>query len=150
MPQGMEDNVYAVIDTNVIVSALISRHPEAAPFNVLAHVFAGVITPLYNEDIITEYREVLSREKFHLNPQDVESALTVILAFGLNLERTAANDETFIDPKDIVFYEVTMSKEDAYLVTGNTKHYPKKPFVVTPRKMLEIISQRHTETESGV
>ena len=43
------------------------------------------------------------------------------------------------DPNDIVFYEVKMSKEETYLVTGNIKHFPKKPFVVTPREMVEII-----------
>ena len=31
--------------------------------------------------------------------------------------------------------------DDAYLVTGNLKHFPEKPFVVTPRQMLEIIAQ---------
>ena len=50
--------------------------------------------------------------------------------------------EHFPDPKDIVFYEVAMSKEDAYLVTGNTKHFPKKPIVVTPSEMLEIMESR--------
>ena len=29
--------------------------------------------------------------------------------------------------------------EDAYLVTGNIKHFPTKPFIVTPRQMLDII-----------
>jgi hypothetical protein len=38
-----------------------------------------------------------------------------------------------------VFYEVALSKDDAYLVTGNTKHFPKKPIVVTPAQMLEIL-----------
>lgn len=46
------------------------------------------------------------------------------------------------DPKDRVFYEVVMEErkeEDAYLVTGNIKYFPKKPYVVTPRQMLNII-----------
>jgi hypothetical protein len=46
------------------------------------------------------------------------------------------------DPKDQVFYEVVMEKrknEVSYLVTGNIKHFPKKPFIVTPREMLDII-----------
>ena len=46
------------------------------------------------------------------------------------------------DPKDRVFYEVVMEErkdEDAYLVTGNIKHFPIKPFIVTPRQMLDII-----------
>ena len=48
----------------------------------------------------------------------------------------------FPDPKDIVFYEVTLSKEDAYLVTGNKKHFPDKPIVVTPAEMVEILRER--------
>ena len=46
------------------------------------------------------------------------------------------------DPKDRVFYEVVMEgrkTEEAYLVTGNIRHFPEKPYVVTPRQMLDII-----------
>lgn len=43
------------------------------------------------------------------------------------------------DPKDIVFYEVALSKEDSYLVTGNIKHFPVKPFVVTPTEMVKMM-----------
>lgn len=74
-----------------------------------------------------------------MNPLDIEDALQVIQDYGLNVERTEVKDEGFPDPNDIVFYEVKISKEGAYLVTGNIRHFPKKPFVVTPREMLEII-----------
>lgn len=134
--------IYAVIDTNVIVSALISKHPGTAPLTVLANVFSGDITPVFNDEIIEEYQVVLSREKFHLNPQDIDTALSAITNYGLNLERTPDADEFFPDPKDLVFYEVKMSKDDAYLVTGNTKHFPKKPFVVTPREMVHILAKQ--------
>ena len=133
--------IYAVIDTNVIVSALISKHPGTAPLTVLANVFSGDITPVFNDEIIEEYQVVLSREKFHLNPQDIDTALSAITDYGLNLERTPDVDESFPDPKDLVFYEVKMSKDDAYLVTGNTKHFPKKSFVVTPIEMQNIINK---------
>ena len=42
-----------------------------------------------------------------------------------------------------MFYEVVMEErklEDAYLVTGNIRHFPVKPFVVTPRQMIDIIA----------
>ncbi|MBD5293904.1 MAG: putative toxin-antitoxin system toxin component, PIN family [Bacteroides sp.] len=55
--------MYAVIDTNVLVSALISRKWTSHPFRVIESVLKGVITPLYNHEIITEYRDVLSRKK---------------------------------------------------------------------------------------
>ena len=136
----MPGSVYAVIDTNVIVSALISSNPESYPLSVLVHVYSGAITPLFNDEILKEYRDVLSREKFHLAPADIDEALKVMENYGLNLERTKVEDEVFPDPKDIVFYEVKMSKEDAYLVTGNIKHFPKKPFVVNPKEMIEILN----------
>ena len=51
-------------------------------------------------------------------------------------------DVTLPDSEDRVFYEVVMEKrkeEDAYLVTGNMKHFPSAPFIVTPRQMIDII-----------
>ena len=67
----------------------------------------------------------------------IRNALDRILTNGVRGERILS-DETFPDPKDVVFYEVALSKENAYLVTGNTKHFPKTPIVVTPAEMLEI------------
>lgn len=51
-------------------------------------------------------------------------------------------EEDMPDPKDVVFYAVTMAARkdrDAYLVTGNIKHFPVKPYVVTPREVLTIL-----------
>ena len=104
-------------------------------------MYAGTIIPVFNDEILEEYRNVLSREKFHLDQFDIEEALEVFIQYGLNIERAEVKDEVFPDPKDIVFYEVKMSKDEAYLVTGNIKHFPKKPFVVTPREMLDILNQ---------
>lgn len=60
--------------------------------------------------------------------------------FGISTIRVTVADTSFPDPDDIVFYEVKMSKEDAYLVTGNIKHFPNTPFVVTPKEMMEILA----------
>jgi len=135
----MASSIFAVIDTNVLVSALISTNPESPTIAVLENVYSGAITPVFNNEILDEYREVLSRDKFHLDPLDIEEALSLFTLYGLNLERTEVNDVIIPDPKDVVFYEVKMSKDDAYLVTGNIKHFPDKPFVVTPREMIEIL-----------
>ena len=52
--------------------------------------------------------------------------------------------EIRIDMDDLIFYEVAMEKRDdnAYLVTGNQKHYPVKEFIVTPSEMVEILNER--------
>lgn len=47
---------YAVIDTNVLVSAMLKW--SSVPGNVL--VFSGVIVPVFNEQILDEYRTVLN------------------------------------------------------------------------------------------
>ncbi len=137
----MEGNdIYAVIDTNVLVSALLPSQKISNPTMVLQEVFRGRITPVYNEEILDEYKEVLSREKFHIHQVRIDTVINHIKNTGLKLDRTKSWEGVFPDPKDVVFYEVTLSKDDAYLVTGNIKHFPKKPFVVTPAEMVAILN----------
>lgn len=130
--------VYAVIDTNVLVSAILSIHPDSATVIIRDKIIDGLIIPLYNADIIEEYRNVLTRPKFHFPAELVDAVLDVILQKGFSLERTKT-EEVFIDPKDVVFYEISLSKEGSYVVTGNTKHFPVSPIVVTPAEMLRIL-----------
>ncbi len=70
--------------------------------------------------------------------ESVDAILAAIAERGLVIGRTKSN-EVFPDPKDVVFYEVALSKEGSRLVTGNTKHFPKSPIVVTPVELLELI-----------
>ena len=132
--------IKAVIDTNVIVSAYITKNLEAATSKVWEAVLQCKLTPIYNDEILSEYSEVLHREKFGIPEHLIKWALDTIVSNGVRGERILS-DEFFPDPKDVVFYEVALSKEDAYLVTGNIKHFPKKPIVVTPAEMLEILQR---------
>ncbi|EOS80536.1 hypothetical protein C817_01592 [Dorea sp. 5-2] len=130
---------YAVIDTNVLISAMLKWN--SIPGNVMELVFSGTIIPLLNEHIVKEYREVLSRPKFHMTEEIIQNTLTEINQLGIYIDAEDV-DIVLPDPKDRVFYEVVMAErktEDAYLVTGNIKHFPTKPYVVTPRQMMDII-----------
>ena len=130
---------YAVIDTNVIVSAMLKWN--SVPGNIVEFSFNGLIVPVFNDEIIKEYRDVLLRPKFHLSEQIVNDVLDAITENGVYINGEKIDVE-LPDPKDRVFYEVVMEKrreEDAYLVTGNLKHFPVKTFIVTPREMLDII-----------
>ena len=131
--------IYAVIDTNVLVSALLSRNADSATVQVVAAISQNGIRPLYNQEIIDEYAEVLLRPKFGLPSHTIDAIINKVQDFGMTAERVQSS-EHFPDPTDIVFYEVAMSKEDAYLVTGNKKHFPNTPIVVTPAEMMEILS----------
>lgn len=130
--------IYAVIDTNVLVAALLTSNTESATVKVVQALFDGLITPLYNEEIYDEYEEVLNRKKFHFTKRDVTRYLEVMIDRGFRAHRVLSK-ETFPDPKDVVFYEVALSKDDAFLVTGNKKHFPKTPIVVNPAEMIKIL-----------
>ncbi len=130
---------FAVIDTNVLVSAMLKW--ESVPGSIVNLAIDGPIIPVLNEDILKEYREVLSRPKFHLSDDIVSDIIESIKKVALFVDEEYI-DIDLPDPKDRVFYEVVMEErkdEDAYLVTGNIKHFPEKPFIVTPREMLDII-----------
>ena len=130
--------IYAVIDTNVFVAALLSRHPDSATVLVVDALLNHGICPLYNQEIINEYQIVLHRDKFNFPSESINAIINTVQKYGISAERIASS-EHFPDPKDIVFYEVALSKDDAYLVTGNKKHFPQTPIVVTPAEMLEIL-----------
>lgn len=130
---------YAVIDTNVLVSAMLKW--DSLPGNIMELTFEGLIIPVLNPEIVKEYREVLMRPKFHFTKDIVDSVMNNLENHGIYVDEKALDME-FPDPKDRVFFEVVMEErkqEDAYLVTGNIKHFPLKPFVVTPRQFLDMI-----------
>lgn len=132
--------VYAVIDTNVLVSAFLTRNPNSATTRIVAQLAKGKIKPLYNDEIMAEYEEVLSRACFHISPTRVEALIDYFRENGISAER-AEYKGLFVDESDRVFYEICLSKEESYLVTGNLKHYPREPRVVTPTEMLEILGE---------
>ena len=133
---------YAVLDTNVIVSALLSSKADAATVQVLQKLFSDSFCPVISKEIMAEYTEVLHRAKFHFSPAIVEDLLFAIEEKA-EYVIPASTGAILPDMKDLPFYEVVMEKrtDDAYLVTGNQKHFPAEPFIVTAREFLEILEQ---------
>ena len=136
---------YAVIDTNVLVSALLRK--SSIPGMVIDFAIAGRIIPLISDEIIAEYKDVLTRNKFDFKQEEINDLLRLFIKKGISLERTTT-DECFPDSDDIVFYEIALSGRstmNAFLVTGNLRHYPAQHFVVTPREMIQIIEGHDPE-----
>ena len=137
-------NYYAVIDTNVIVAALISKNNESATVRVINAVLDGTIIPLYHKEMINEYADVLNRPKFHFEDEVIQLVLDAFVQFGVEVFPKPSG-EILIDMDDLIFYEVALEKrnDNAYLVTGNQKHYPIKDFIVTPNEMMDIIENNN-------
>ncbi len=132
---------YAVLDTNVLVSALLKS--GSTPWKVAAEALIGDIIPVLNDDIIAEYEDVLRRPKFKFEERAVRILLDELKRRAVYADAGAVED-IIPDPKDVAFYAVLMEKrkeDEAYLVTGNLKHFPVRTFIVTPREMLDILQE---------
>ena len=101
-------------------------------------MLSGKIKPLYNDEILDEYFDVLNRSKFHLSEIRIIELLNFFKENGINTSRFPF-DGDMPDEDDRVFYEVSLSEEDSFLVTGNLKHVPKTPKVITAAQMIEIL-----------
>lgn len=133
---------YAVIDTNVLVSSLLSSNYDSATVQIVDKIFSGDIIPLFSAEILAEYNEVLRRKKFKFSNDFISSFIAAIEKSGLCIVPEETN-EALPDIKDLPFYDVVMERrnDNAYLVTGNIKHFPVEPFIVTAKQMLEIINK---------
>lgn len=130
-----------VLDTNVLLSAVLT--PQGVPAQVLMLTLAGELTLLFDERVLEEYREVLSRPRFEIPPAKADEILRQLEADG---ERVAAApvELTLPDPDDRAFVEVALSGHADALVTGNTRHFPPDLGIVvlSPRALLERIDSQ--------
>lgn len=117
---------------------LLPTTPRAATAKVVRLLFDHGFVPMYDADIIAEYEEVLHREKFPILPDAASALISYIIENGVEASR-ADFAESMPDEDDRVFYEVSLSNEDSFLVTGNLKHYPTSPRVITPAAFIDII-----------
>jgi putative PIN family toxin of toxin-antitoxin system len=135
--------MFVVIDTNVIVSSFISHDPESPPVRVINALMDRRFIPLHNPEIIAEYEDVLHRSKFHFNPDRIRAIINHIKTEGLEIFPSPTG-EILPDPSDLIFYEVTMEQRsqcqnDGWLVTGNTKHYPARCYIMKPYDFMVIL-----------
>lgn len=132
--------IYAVIDTNVLVSALITHNPESATVKVLRHLFEGHFKALFDFDIVEEYTEVLHRKKFPIHPEIADGLISYITEHGIDCIRSEYN-HAMPDEDDRVFFEVALSVDESFLVTGNLKHYPVTPKVISPADFIKLMEE---------
>jgi putative PIN family toxin of toxin-antitoxin system len=123
-----------VFDTNVIVSASLSRNGN--PAKIYRMFFAGVLPLVYCEEILAEYEDVLYRPHLKIPSEEADIVMTTIRQYGEEV-RPLLSVHAMIDEDDRIFYDTAKSAGE-YLITGNTKHYPNETFVLTPTAFLEL------------
>lgn len=131
-----------VIDTNVLVSGLLTRDGTCGQIIQLA--YHKLISWQIDRRILDEYREILPRPKLRMAPGDVSEAVDMIVECA-EFVTALPLDVTLPDNSDLPFLEVAHASE-AVLVTGNTRHFPKRRCkgvpIFTPRQFLESLTQK--------
>ena len=117
-----------VIDTNVLLSALLS--PDKKASIILDKILNKSLTLCYNNEILEEYKAVLSRKKFNIKRNDIGSLISFIRINCVNVFISSKSTIEFSDESDRVFYDVAMSI-DAILITGNLKDFPKNKHIMS-------------------
>ena len=124
----------------MLVSAILS--PHGPPAAVLRTLLTGRGRLCFDERILSEYRTVLSRDKFAFPQPPVEELLGFLEGAGVSVLAEPL-DLVLPDPEDQMFIEVAVSGKAEYLVTGNLKHFPKSLragiTVVSPREFLDAV-----------
>jgi uncharacterized protein len=130
--------VRVVIDTNVLVSGLMKK--GTPPASVVRGLYSGELVALYDQRILSEYRDVLVRPKLaRIHLPDAMDLLDFIDARGEELEG-ASFAHQLPDPGDQPFAEVAFTGKAELLITGNVRDFPVGDLirVVTPRQWLDL------------
>jgi putative PIN family toxin of toxin-antitoxin system len=123
-----------VIDTNVLISSRISA--AGNPAKIMNLIAEGKIELCYSSDILNEYKRVLAYNKFNFSSESQELTIEDIKNVG-NLINPFVSAIPFPDESDRMFYD-TAKTVNAYLITGNIKHYPDEPHILTPAQFVEM------------
>jgi len=130
-------NNLIILDTNVIISAQLSKHPDSATKQVYGYATNGNKTPLYSKQILNEYIKVLYYPKFKFDKKIIKKVLSEICQNGIKITPTPSQTK-LSDQKDQPFYDLVTTKSAGtpILITGNLKHFPETPFILSPRQYL--------------
>jgi uncharacterized protein len=134
--------IRVVIDTNILVSALLQ--PESRPAAVMMLALSGEVQLSVSDAVFAEYDEVIRRPHLKRSPDVIEDTLQSIRRLG-HWVKPDVRVAACVDPDDNIFLECAEAARADYLVTGNQRHFPdrwKKTKVIGARELFELVIQR--------
>ncbi len=133
--------IRAVIDTNVLVSGLLS--PAGNEALIVLAIHQGFVRPCLSEPIIAEYAAVLARPKFAFPPEEIEAVLAMLQGTG-EIFRPEESPVVSPDPADTKFLHCAQAAMADFIVTGNKRDFPDGPYgptrVVSAGELLDRIT----------
>ena len=127
-----------VLDTNVLVSALWT--PAGNASTIINLILSDKIIPCFDQNILNEYKIVLLRPKLSFPEGQVDELLAEISGRGFSVI-VLPSAVAMPDESDRKFYDVAKYCS-AHLITGNIRHYPKDPLIVSPAQFLDFFAEK--------
>lgn len=137
--------IRAVLDTNVILSALRSRN--GASFEIITRYRQGEFDLHLSQTVFAEYEEVLKREMMPLGftVAIIDRFLNAIASAATQIRTSSLWKPSLPDPDDEPLAQLAMESKIDYLVTHNLRHFPRERLpevrVVDPKTFLDILRQ---------
>ena len=124
-----------VLDTNIVISALIN--PEGKPSQIMKMILNLQAELCHNIAILIEYERVALRPKFSgkIDSGKIKRFIKLLENIGISYNPAPSNIK-LPDESDRIFYD-TAKRSGSILISGNIKHYPKEPFIMTPADFLK-------------
>ena len=130
--------IRVVVDTNVIVSALIAL--DGLPAAILDLILQGEVVGGASQPLLEELERVLRRPAFDIGPRKIGSFLSYLRSHIRIVTPSRALTICSKDPADNRVLECAEAFRADFLVTGNKAHFPKqyqRTKVVSPREFWE-------------
>ncbi len=133
----------AVLDTNVLVSALIG--PGGGSARLLLELRSGAFELIVSPLLLTELREVLRRDKFRRYVSEAEADAYVELIRGEGVVRAdpaPSLEPLGADPGDEFLIDLARDAQADALVTGDAHLLELRAIipVMTPAEFLEVLA----------
>jgi putative PIN family toxin of toxin-antitoxin system len=123
------------MDTNVIISAFIN--PNGKPSQIMKMILSRKAELYYNTAILSEYESVMLRPKFKgkISSEKIRLFINLIRKIGISYSPVPGATR-FTDESDRIFYDTAVGS-GSILISGNVKHFPEEPFIVSPADFLK-------------
>ena len=126
-----------VYDTNIFVSYFLFPFKKGTIKTVVDQLFDRKTICVFCDTIMAEYDKVLHYKKFGFSHSEIRTLLDFILINGRYVV-PLPTQVPFIDITDKCFYDAALTAGADWLITGNKKHYPTEPFIVTAAEYLQL------------
>ena len=133
-----------VIDTNVLLSSLLSR--RGASFRLVQRLGSPQFQPVISPPLCLEYEDVFRRPGLltGYSPQDIGDFLDYFLSQCIECRIHFLWRPHLPDPKDDSVLELALAGGASFIITHNTRHFRSADSLgiraVTPDQFLRILS----------